>query len=144
MECSIIHPCHRALVREKLRAIQKGRATQVNFREVPDSDYFDRETSDDLQAENQVTSAKPASVSASCHLSIVQHLSVIDTTVAGKSCALGYDFFSDNAFDLGVLNLPFIPKVVESIQPTECVISDFALPQTSPGSRDITRPQIVN
>jgi hypothetical protein len=134
----------RAFVREKLRVIQMGRATQMNFREVPDSDYFDRETSDDLQAENQVTSAKPASVGASCHLSIAQRLLVIDTTVAEKSCALGYGFFSDNAFDLGVLNLPFIPKVVESIQPTECVIIDVAHPQTSRGSRDITRPQIVN
>jgi hypothetical protein len=53
-------------------------------------------------------------------------------------------FFSDNVFDLGILNRPFIPKVVESIQPTEWVIIDVADPQTSPGSRDITRPQIVN
>jgi hypothetical protein len=53
-------------------------------------------------------------------------------------------FFFDNAFDLGVLNLPFIPKVVESIQSTKCVTIDVADPQTSPGSRDITRPQIVN
>jgi hypothetical protein len=60
----------RAFVPEKLRAIQMGRAIQMNFREVLDSDYFDRETSDDLQAENQVTSAKSASVGASCHLSI--------------------------------------------------------------------------
>jgi hypothetical protein len=124
----------RALVHEKLRAIQMGGATQVNFREVPDSDYSDRETSDDLQAEHQVTSAKPASFGASCHLS----------TVARKSCALGYGFFSDNAFDLGVLNLPFIPKIVESIQSTECVIIDVAHRQMSPGSRDITCPQIVN
>jgi hypothetical protein len=123
----------RAFVRGKLRAIQMGRATQMNFREVPDSDSFDRETSDDLQSENQVTSAKPASVSASCHLSIAQRLLVIDTTVAEKSCAIGYGFFSDNAFDLGVLSRPFIPKVVESIEPTECVIVDVAHLQTSPG-----------
>jgi hypothetical protein len=83
----------RAFAREKLRAIQMIRAIQMNFREVPDSDSFDRETSDDLQAESQVTSAKAASVGASFHLSIVQRLSVIDTTFAGKSCALGYDFF---------------------------------------------------
>jgi hypothetical protein len=79
-------------VREKLGVIQIGRATQMNFREVPDSDSFDKETSDDLQAESQVTSAKSASVGASCHLSIAQHLSVINTTVARKSFALGYDF----------------------------------------------------
>jgi hypothetical protein len=143
MECSIIHECHRALVREKLRAIQMGCVTQMNFREVPNSDSFDRETSNDLQAENQVTSAKTASVSASCHLSLAEHLLMLDTTVAGKSYALGYVFFSDNSIDLGVLNRPFLPKVVESIEPTERAIIDVAVAQTSPGSRDITRPQIV-
>jgi hypothetical protein len=75
---------------------------------------------------------------------IAQHLFVLDTTVVRKSCALGYGLFSDNAFDLCVLNRPFIPKVIESIQPTERVIIDVADAQTSPGSRDITRPQIVN
>lgn len=105
----------------------------INFTEIDEYDYSEGsgETSEDLEKHDGGTSARKdtfVSPEPSFYMSVEAHIRNIDTSVIDRSEIISSEFFGDESFELSQLNKPFVPKVVDQVEPTDYVILNIAHP----------------